>query len=476
LEGKPKRDQQGIEGNGIAKGREDDFVPFIHQEMYTKMVACHEFIFVTVAAVAMLLSCALPIYLHGHEAMNRRGPLIAVGGTTLSMCALAFSRRYLHGEFMYGRFVLLSAGLTLGFNLVAVATTLESALTGWKIMGLCSTFLIGPYNERSTARDNATFVFFVYSISDAALVVAAKLSTVSDVADGGRNAEVIAFLLLWSALLHSGQFPVTNLFMRSMEGPAPTSALGYAGLSAHAGVVLLSSTMPLWFGFNWARILLAVVGATSSIIAGVVCKIRADRKGALASATSSTLGMIYVVLAAGYANTALVLSLGHAAFRMLQFLRSANFILDSHNLHCAIGDELRPRKVPECLYKLGWMLNRFNNAFHMPHVLRLVPKVSPFKAETLQQFHWSTFKQWMVAIPVVVLAGMPFTPVENLKDRVVTVDFLLDHPIQAACYLALNAVVSTVLIRFIFANVLDPKRFRHSAAREFGCCSYLCRI
>ncbi len=67
----------------------------------------------------------------------------------------------------------------------------------------------------------------------------------------GAVSPVVAFSLLTAAVLKSSQLPVTSLFARSMEGPTPTSAIGYAGLSPHIGVVLLASTMPLWCVLRW---------------------------------------------------------------------------------------------------------------------------------------------------------------------------------------------------------------------------------
>jgi NADH:ubiquinone oxidoreductase subunit 5 (subunit L)/multisubunit Na+/H+ antiporter MnhA subunit len=55
--------------------------------------------------------------------------------------------------------------------------------------------------------------------------------------------------------------------------------------------------MPLWFGFDWARAALAGVGFITALNSTLVSKIRADRKGAVAFATSGTLGAIYMVLA-----------------------------------------------------------------------------------------------------------------------------------------------------------------------------------
>ena len=58
-----------------------------------------------------------------------------VGATALALPTLAFARKYLHGEFMFGRFSTLSCGLLLGFNLVATAPTLAHALAGWTLFG-----------------------------------------------------------------------------------------------------------------------------------------------------------------------------------------------------------------------------------------------------------------------------------------------------------------------------------------------------
>ena len=46
---------------------------------------------------------------------------------------------------------------------------------------------------------------------------------------GIDNAALAATGLVLAAGLKSSQFPLTPLFARSMEGPTPSSALGYAG-------------------------------------------------------------------------------------------------------------------------------------------------------------------------------------------------------------------------------------------------------
>ena len=76
---------------------------------------------------------------------------------------------------------------------------------------------------------------------------------------------------------------------------------------------------------------LATIGGITAFQNGVIANVRNDRKGAIASATSATVGMIYIVLAAGFDDLALWLSLGHGAFRMNQVLRSPSSIADSND-------------------------------------------------------------------------------------------------------------------------------------------------
>ena len=96
-----------------------------------------------------------------------------------------------------------------------------------------STFLIGGFNDRPTARDNAAFAYSVFQISDAALLMAAAFSLGVGV-DNPLAQGVAALGLIVAASIKSSQLPLSGLFLRSMEGASPNSALGYAGIFAHA--------------------------------------------------------------------------------------------------------------------------------------------------------------------------------------------------------------------------------------------------
>ena len=77
------------------------------------------------------------------------------------------------------------------------------------------------------------------------------------------------------------------------------------------------------------RLSVSLASRILRVYSNLSSKVRADRKGALAQSTSATLGFIFVILAFGHTLAALVLSLGHAAFRMNQILRVHNTVADA---------------------------------------------------------------------------------------------------------------------------------------------------
>ena len=321
---------------------------------------------------------------------------------------------------------------------------------GWSLIGLASTFLIGTYNHRVTVRNNAVFAFASYQLSDLSMICALAFSS------GALNEThpLVAAGLVISALLKSSQFPMSSLFARSMEGPTPASALGYAGLSAHVGVVLLTSTMPLWFVYDYARIAVGTIGLITTIDSSLRSKIRSDRKGALANATSATLGIIYIILAMGHADLALLLSFGHAAFRMIQILRAPSLLSDFESLKKELNFLPSPRVIPDCLFRFTWMLRRFTNdynpIFYLNQLFSNIFDHKPWKLEK----KW----QWLLTSTCIVISGLPFTPYSHyLEEKMI--DLLHTNPFFALMLMAGHFLVSVSLIKIVFSKILTQKRF-----------------
>jgi hypothetical protein len=156
----------------------------------------------------------------------------------------------------------------------------------------------------------------------------------------------------------------------------------------------------------------------------------------------------------GYADAALVASLGHAAFRMVQILRAPNAIADSQHLKNTLGAAPWPRFVPDWLYRVSWRMRRVDTDFHLLHLLqRLTGHLHPSK-----QWNLTKTQQWSLTGTGVVLAGAPLTPLSNYLDDTL-VELLHSRPLLAAGVMLAHFTLSVVLVRFLFVKVLTAKRF-----------------
>lgn len=266
----------------------------------------------------------------------------------------AFSNRYLHREPGYNRYFVLLAMFVTGMLLVALAGNVTVLFIGWELVGLSSALLVAFFHERPAAVSNALRVFSVYRISDAAMLSAAvllrhvagtdslsllfgaRVASTAALTDG--EATIIAILLIIAVAGKSALLPFSSWLPRAMEGPTPSSAVYYGSLSIHAGCFLLLRSAPLLEHAVAARVLAGAAGATTAIFAAVATRVQSDVKSSLAYAALTQVGLIVVEIALGWYTIAFVHLVGHACFRLLQFLSAPNVLHDLHGMEDAIGD------------------------------------------------------------------------------------------------------------------------------------------
>lgn len=286
---------------------------------------------------------------------------VSLGFATLvtALCGVdgAFSYRYLHRESGFVRYFVLYALFTLGITLVALAGSIEVLFAGWEFLGLSSALLIGFFHERRAPVQNALRVFAVYRLSDAAMLAAAVLlhhwtgagSLTSLFYGGGlelgaTHATVIAALLLVAVAGKSGLVPLSGWLPRAMEGPTSSSAVFYGSLSIHAGCFLLLRVEPLLGHAPVVRILAITAGLITALHATLSARVQTDVKSALTYAALTQVGVIVVEIGLGLTTLAFVHMVGHACYRMLQFLSAPNILHDLHELENALGEQVGARR------------------------------------------------------------------------------------------------------------------------------------
>lgn len=265
----------------------------------------------------------------------------------------AFSNRYLHRESGYNRYFVLLAMFVTGMLLVALAGNVEVLFVGWELVGLSSALLVGFFHDRVAPVANAFRVLTVYRISDAAMLAAAvllrhsagtdRLSLLFSGGVGSRaglsagSATAIALLLIVAVAGKSALLPFSSWLPRAMEGPTPSSAVYYGSLSIHAGCFLLLRSAPLLEHSVAARLLAGTLGATTAIFAAITTRVQSDVKSSLAYASLTQVGLIVLEIAIGWYTLAFIHLVGHACFRLFQFLSAPNVLHDLHGIEDAVG-------------------------------------------------------------------------------------------------------------------------------------------
>jgi NADH-quinone oxidoreductase subunit L len=287
--------------------------------------------------------------------VDRRSLAFAALSAAIAGIVSAFSNRYLHREPGYNRYFVLLALFVTGMLLVALAGNVAVLFIGWEFVGLSSALLVAFFLERPAPVSNALRVFAIYRISDAALLSAAVLlrhiagtdslsllfggaRPAATVDLAGANATIIAVLLIVAVAGKSALLPFSSWLPRAMEGPTPSSAVYYGSLSIHAGCFLLLRSAPLLEQAPAARLLAGGLGAATAIFAAVTTRVQSDVKSSLAYAALTQVGIIVVEISIGWYTIAFVHLVGHACFRLLQFLTAPNVLHDLHGMEDAIGN------------------------------------------------------------------------------------------------------------------------------------------
>ena len=276
---------------------------------------------------------------------------------------------YMHGDPDFSRFFAYM-NLFLFFMLILVsANNYLMMFVGWEGVGLCSFLLIGFWFDRVDEQKKpmnanaARKAFIVNRIGDFGMILAMILlvwafgSLTYDVVfesaldlfkEGhavnifGREMTIGAMLTIVTALFllgvagKSAQIPLYVWLPDAMAGPTPVSALIHAATMVTAGIYLIvrsnvffeivrASGQTVVANLN-TNDLVAITGALTALIAGLIAFTQFDIKKVLAYSTISQLGFMVAAAGMGAYVAAMFLLITHAFFKALLFLSSGTVI------------------------------------------------------------------------------------------------------------------------------------------------------
>ena len=265
-------------------------------------------------------------------------------GVLLTFLIVHYCRYYLHREPGYKRFFSILLFFYLGYNIIIFSGNLETLFIGWEILGISSFLLIAFYRDRYLPVKNAVKVFSIYRIGDVGLILAMWLlhhlykenisfHRLEDLVDVSKHLQshtlmgiFISLLIFMSAAAKSAQLPFSSWLPRAMEGPTPSSAIFYGSLSIHIGAFILLRTSHFWENQISFRIFVVVVGLMTSIMAILTSRVQSSVKSQIAYSSIAQIGLIFIEIACGLNELALIHIAGNAFLRTYQLLVSPSIV------------------------------------------------------------------------------------------------------------------------------------------------------
>jgi len=266
--------------------------------------------------------------------------LTAVMMLLISFIGLIIARyatRYLDGEAAQGRFVRWIL-FTLGAVLTLVASrNLIMFATAWILTSFGLHQLLTHYPDRPWAVWAARKKFLISRLGDVFLIAALVLTyeafgsfdygaVFAGAHELARNVpapswqlSLIGTLFVLGAMTKSAQVPFHSWLPDTMETPTPVSALMHAGV-INAGGFLVIRLSPLVSQSHLALDFLALTGAFTAVVGGVVMLTQTSIKRSLAYSTIAQMGFMMLQCGLGAFSAALLHIVAHSLYKAHAFL------------------------------------------------------------------------------------------------------------------------------------------------------------
>lgn len=290
--------------------------------------------------------------------------------TFIGLIIVRYSARYMDGEARQSRFLSWIV-FTLGAVLVMVVSrNLVMFTAAWMLTSFGLHKLLTHYPDRPWAIWAARKKFLVSRLGDLMLMAALMLTfhcfgsfDYRDVFAGaqmlGSSEEgsgwllsLIGTLYVIGAMTKSAQFPFHSWLPDTMETPTPVSALMHAGV-INAGGFLVIRLSPLISQSHAALDFLALIGALTALLGGVVMLTQTSIKRSLAYSTIAQMGFMMLQCGLGAFSAALLHIVAHSLYKAHAFLSSGSVLESAARLKTtpnrAVSNSLIVAALPAAL-------------------------------------------------------------------------------------------------------------------------------
>nr|AXI98773.1 NADH dehydrogenase subunit 5 [Pseudoniphargus sp. 2-Canaries] len=250
----------------------------------------------------------------------------------ISGCVMKYSYYYMEGDKNFLRFVMVLLLFVGSMMVLIISPNLISLLLGWDGLGLSSYILVVYYQNESSA--NAGMLTILSNrVGDVMILMSVGLLS----GLGSWNyymfdmvsSTLIVGMIILAGMTKSAQMPFSAWLPAAMAAPTPVSSLVHSSTLVTAGVYLLIRFYPVMCGVeNFWQALMAI-SVMTMFFAGLGANLETDMKKVVALSTLSQLGVMMMVLSAGWVSLSYFHLITHAMFKSSLFM-CVGFMM--HNL------------------------------------------------------------------------------------------------------------------------------------------------
>lgn len=338
-----------------------------------------------------------------------------------------FSIFYLHRDDYFYKFFALLYVLEIAVLLLIVTTGPESLFIGWELLGISSVLLIAFYEHKPSVLKNSLTILVLYKLSDILFYSALIITTTQGKLSYLDNPSTIALALtLISCLIKSSVFPWIWL-PRAMEGPTPSSAIFYGGIATHIPCFIFLNVWSSALNHNQVLVtsFIALI-FISAFISSLMSKQAPDAKNAIAYASITQVGIVYIEILLGFYTLAIVHSIVNGMYRSMEFLKSPSLLYNHHTIECSRKklvdtsglhfERLIPRFLREKLYHLSY------HEFILPR--SLISIIQTYLGLHSSRMSYKSIRVYL-SVSLLVFVGFEFATYNVFENKITIFDELL---------------------------------------------------
>jgi NADH-quinone oxidoreductase subunit L len=297
-----------------------------------------------------------------------------------------YATSYMEKDDGYARFFSYLNLFIFAMLVLILGDNLPVLFVGWEGVGLCSYLLIGFWYENPANAAAGKKAFIANRVGDFGLLCAMFLLVHytgaldwNGIANGASNlvhpgepwrvhvwplgggqytgilhflqpkypatisaATAVGLALLLGCTGKSAQIPLYVWLPDAMAGPTPVSALIHAATMVTAGVYLICRLSFVFVLSPFTMMVIAIVGASTALLAATIAVVQNDIKKVLAYSTISQLGFMFLGVGAGAFTAGFFHVFTHAFFKACLFLCAGSVI---HAMHARVHDDDKAQDI-----------------------------------------------------------------------------------------------------------------------------------